>query len=64
MIGMSLGIVVQACDIIASRFDNADPFVHIATELAVFAFGGAMLFAAVAGMRNRSGRKSFPTNRR
>jgi hypothetical protein len=64
MIGMSLGIAVQASDIIAGRFDDSNPFIQIATEMAVFAFGGAMLLAAVARMRNRSGRKSFRTNRR
>ena len=60
---MTLAIVLEARDICAGRFDDVDPFVHIATELAVFAAGGAMLFAAVAELRNRS-RKSSRTNRR
>jgi hypothetical protein len=64
LIGMTLGIVFEARHICAGRFDDVDPFVHIATELVVFAAGGAMLFAAVAGLRNRSGRKSSRTNRR
>jgi hypothetical protein len=64
MIGMSLGIVVEARDICAGRFDDVDPFIHIATELAVFASGGAMLFAALAKLQNRSRRRSFRTNRR
>ncbi|GEO16306.1 hypothetical protein [Microvirga aerophila] len=63
MVGMTLAIALEARDICAGRFDDVDPFVHIVTELAVFASGGAMLFAAVAGLRNRN-RRSFRTNRR
>ena len=63
VIGMSLGTVVEARDICAGRFDDVDPFIHIATELAGFASGGAMLFATLAKLRNRSSRKSFRTNR-
>ena len=64
MLGMTLAIVLEARDICAGRFDDVDPFVYIATELAVFASGGAMLFAALANLRNRSDRRSFRTNRR
>jgi hypothetical protein len=64
MFGMALGIVLEARDICAGRFDDVDPFIHIATELAVFASGGAMLFSALANLRNRSDRRSFRTNRR
>jgi predicted membrane protein len=64
MIGMTLAIVLEAHDIFAGRFDEVDPFIHIATQLAVFAFGGAVLFAVIAGMFNRSGRKSSRASRR
>jgi hypothetical protein len=63
MFGMALGIVLEARDICAGRFDDVDPFVHIATKLAVFACGGAMLFAAVAELRNRNWKSSW-TNQR
>jgi hypothetical protein len=61
--GMMLAIVLEARDICAGRFDDVDPFVHIATELAVFASGGAVMFAAVAELRNRN-RNSSRTTRR
>ena len=61
--GMTLAIVLEARDICAGRFDDVDPFVPIATELAMFAAGGAVLFAAASELRNRS-RKSSRTNRR
>jgi hypothetical protein len=64
MIGMTLAILLEAHDICVGRFDDVDPFIHIATELAAFAVGGAMLFAAIAEVRNRSGRKSFRLDRR
>jgi ABC-type lipoprotein release transport system permease subunit len=63
MIGMTLAIILEAYDIFAGRFDDVDPFIHIATQLAAFAFVGAVLFAAIAGMFNRSGRKSSRTMR-
>lgn len=64
MLGMTLAIMLEARDICAGRFDDVNPFVHIAMELAVFACGGATLFAALAKLWNRRGRKSSWTNRR
>jgi hypothetical protein len=63
MTGMMLAIGLEARDICAGRFDEVDPFVHIATELAMFAAGGAVLFAAATRLRNRN-QKSSRTNRR
>jgi hypothetical protein len=63
MTGMMLAIVLEARGICAGRFDDADPFVHIAMQLAVFASGGAVLFASAAELRNRN-RKSSRTKRR
>lgn len=63
MLGMTLAIVFEARDICAGRFDDVDPFIHIAMQLAVFASGGAVLFAAAAELRNRN-RRSSRTKRR
>lgn len=63
MTGMTLAIVLEARDICSGRFNDADPFVHIAMQLAVFASGGAVLFAAAAELLNRN-RKSSRTKRR
>jgi hypothetical protein len=64
MLGMTLAIVLQAYDICAGRFDDVDPFVHITIKLAVFASGGAVLFAAAAELRNRNRRSSRTKRRR
>jgi hypothetical protein len=63
MTGMMLAIVFEVREICAGRFDDVDPFIHIAVELAVFASGGAVLFAAAAELRNRN-RKSSRRKRR
>jgi hypothetical protein len=63
MTGMMLAIVLEVREICAGRFDDVDPFIHIVVELAVFASGGAVLFAAAAELRNRN-RKSSRRKRR
>jgi hypothetical protein len=39
--------------VFVGRCPSIDPFVHIVTELAMFAPGGAILFADLADIRNR-----------
>lgn len=55
--GMTLAIVVEAYDVFSGRFNDVDPFIHILVEMTVFTSGGAMLFAAIAEMRNRTMRR-------
>jgi hypothetical protein len=57
LIGGGLGILLviahEAYVIFSGRFHNVDPFVHIITEMAILGSGLALLFAAVAVIRNR-----------
>jgi hypothetical protein len=60
--GTALVFVLEASGIFSDRFDDVDPFIHIMTEMAIFVGGGAMLFAAIAEMRNRRGRSEATTD--
>ena len=57
LIGGGLGILLvvahEAYVIFSGRFHNVDPFVHIITEMAILGSGLALVFAAVAVIRNR-----------
>jgi hypothetical protein len=36
MAGMTLTLVLESYDVFAGWFDGTDPYIHIATEMAVF----------------------------
>jgi hypothetical protein len=57
--GMALSILCQAYELWSGAFEDADPFVHAVMEMAVFACGGALLFAAAARILNRVGRSRW-----
>jgi hypothetical protein len=62
MAGMTLTLVLESYDVFAGWFDGTDPYIHIATEMAVFAAGGALLFVALARRRHRASRKRRPND--
>ncbi len=45
-------IAHEVYDALFSDYPIADPFVHLMTEMAVLVPGGAMVFVAIAGIRN------------
>jgi hypothetical protein len=51
-VGLMLVVVHEAFVIFSGNFDNVDPFTHIILEMIIFAVGGALVFAAVAEIRN------------
>lgn len=57
--GMTLAFVLKPYRVFGGRFDDIDPLIYIVVEMVLFACGGAMLSATIAGMRNRAGRKKM-----
>ena len=60
---MALSILCQAYELWSDSFEGADPFLHAIIEMAGFACGGALLFAAAARIRNRIARRGLPQDR-
>ena len=52
-LGMALALVHQVYHVWFGRIPSEDPFLHIFLELLGFTLGFALLFACVAGVRNR-----------
>jgi hypothetical protein len=52
-VGLMLVVLHEAYVIISGQFNDVDPFTHIMMEMIICAIGGALLFAAIAEIRNR-----------
>jgi hypothetical protein len=53
VLGAVAVIAHEVYDVLFSDYPIADPFLHVMTEMAVLVPGGAMVFMAVANIRNR-----------
>jgi hypothetical protein len=53
VLGAVAVIVHQVYIVLFSAYTIADPFLRVMTEMAVLVPGGAMVFAAIASLRNR-----------
>ncbi len=52
VLGAVAVIAHEVYDVLFSDYPIADPFLHVMTEMAVLVPGGAMVFVAIAGIRN------------
>jgi hypothetical protein len=52
-VGMVLALAHSAYHVLLGRIPSEDPFLHTFLELMGFTTGAALLFACIAGIRNR-----------